>query len=45
MKNILVKADLTCCISDLGLALAGDKDGRIDFDEFLRGIRVRVCCS
>ena len=29
-KNILVKADLTCCISDLGLALAGDKDGRIE---------------
>lgn len=28
-KNILVKSDLTCCISDLGLALAGDKDGKI----------------
>lgn len=28
-KNILVKADLSCCIGDLGLALSGDKDGRI----------------
>lgn len=28
-KNILVKADLTCCIGDLGLALSGDKDGRL----------------
>lgn len=26
-KNVLVKADLTCCISDLGLALCGDKNG------------------
>ncbi len=28
-KNILVKADLTCCISDLGLALCGDKNGNV----------------
>ena len=28
-KNILVKADLTCCISDLGLALSGDKNGQV----------------
>jgi TGF-beta receptor type-1 len=28
-KNILVKANLTCCIGDLGLALSGDKDGKI----------------
>jgi len=28
-KNILVKRDLSCCIGDLGLALSGDKDGRI----------------
>jgi TGF-beta receptor type-1 len=28
-KNILVKQNLTCCIADLGLALRGDKDGRI----------------
>lgn len=28
-KNILVKADLTCCIGDLGLALSGDKEGRL----------------
>ena len=28
-KNILVKANLTCCIGDLGLALCGDKEGRV----------------
>lgn len=28
-KNILVKADLTCCIGDLGLALCGDKNGNV----------------
>lgn len=28
-KNVLVKADLTCCISDLGLALCGDKLGNV----------------
>ena len=28
-KNILVKLDLTCCISDLGLTLLADKDGYI----------------
>lgn len=28
-KNILVKSDLTCCISDFGLALSGDKDGKV----------------
>lgn len=28
-KNILVKSDLTCCIGDLGLALSGDKDGKV----------------
>ena len=28
-KNILVKANLTCCIGDLGLAVSGDKDGRV----------------
>lgn len=28
-KNILVKSDLTCCISDLGLALCGDKNGKV----------------
>ena len=33
-KNILVKADLTCCISDLGLALCGDKNGNVTEDPF-----------
>lgn len=28
-KNILVKSDLSCCISDLGLALSGDRDGKL----------------
>jgi serine/threonine protein kinase len=28
-KNILVKANLTCCIGDLGLAVSGDKHGRV----------------
>jgi TGF-beta receptor type-1 len=28
-KNILVKQNLTCCISDFGLALCGDADGNI----------------
>lgn len=28
-KNVLVKSDLTCCISDLGLALCGDKNGNV----------------
>lgn len=28
-KNILVKNDLNCCIGDLGLALTGDKDGKL----------------
>jgi hypothetical protein len=28
-KNILVKSNLTCCIGDLGLALSGDKDGKL----------------
>lgn len=28
-KNILVKSNLTCCIGDLGMALSGDKDGKI----------------
>ena len=28
-KNILVKTDLSCCIGDLGLALSGDKDGKV----------------
>ena len=28
-KNILVKADLSCCIGDLGLALCGDKMGNV----------------
>lgn len=28
-KNILVKSDFTCCISDLGLALCGDKMGNV----------------
>lgn len=28
-KNILVKSDLSCCIGDLGLALSGDKDGKV----------------
>ena len=28
-KNVLVKSDLTCCLSDFGLALAGDRAGRI----------------
>ncbi len=30
-KNILVKSDLTCCIGDLGLALCGDKQGNVIF--------------
>jgi serine/threonine protein kinase len=28
-KNILVKRDLTCCISDFGLALSGDKNSLV----------------
>ena len=28
-KNILVKSDLTCCISDFGLALSGDNQFRV----------------
>lgn len=28
-KNILVKSNLTCCIGDLGLAIRGDRDGRV----------------
>ncbi|RNA19827.1 TGF-beta receptor type-1 isoform X4 [Brachionus plicatilis] len=28
-KNILVKSDLSCCIGDLGLALSGDRDGKV----------------
>ena len=28
-KNVLVKADLACCVGDLGLALSGDRQGRV----------------
>ena len=30
-KSILVKSDLTCFIGDLGLALCGDKQGNVIF--------------
>jgi serine/threonine protein kinase len=28
-KNVLVKGDLACCVGDLGLALSGDRHGRV----------------